>query len=200
MPLRSHNLWAHLWSFRTAVRGNGRMGLRMHDLGHCCKTTGNEQPLTETSISNKTFVPFWHDQNINLNTAVVLKLAHVKPSALPRQPNGDTRPVGWNRWPFSPHRLPGQPLTHSSTATSQANFTHPRHTMTLRFLPQVVCRTKFRGAAIFGTPIFLRSHEPSPLLRVSIYQSKSKLYKAVIFAMILIMFVSNANVLSCLCS
>lgn len=98
------------------------------------------------------------------------------------------------------HRLPGQPLTHSSAATSQANFTHPSHSMTLRFLPQVVCRTKFRGAAIFGTPISLRSHEPSPLLRVSIYQSKSKLYKAVIFAMILVMFVFNTSVLSCLCS
>lgn len=40
-------------------------------------------------------------------------------------------------------------------------------TQTGYFLPQAVCRTKFRVAAMFGTSISLRPHEPSPLPRVS---------------------------------
>lgn len=67
--------------------------------------------------------------------------------------------VSWTHDCFScrlTHIQPYPPLTTAS-----------EHFLRIEAESQAVCRTKFRGAAIFGTTISLRPHEVSPLLRVS---------------------------------
>ncbi|CAB1446249.1 unnamed protein product [Pleuronectes platessa] len=68
------------------------------------------------------------------------------------------------------NRIYGRVPPHPFTTPASPSVLFSRHPLPVFTVPcahsgQAVCRTRFRVAAIFGTPISLCPHEPSPLPR-----------------------------------